>query len=363
MKAYLRIKLVQENLALAISLWTAAQRGFITAGFITGHSDFLDGSGQIVKVSTPLQLGDNTDLVRCVNNQIRGSFALSAINTHLVLFNVYTNSPLEEADPDLRAARCSLYLLHHSLSHDMMTPVWRCPVEYRGKFEVSSISFELDASNLDGKEVFWDDFGGLQKYLDLLGYCQQRVASSPESPLPESPSSALPTPLESQLEIFPTTANLATAEPAAAKRVATTMPAAIGLAAAPPVLAGVAVGAEPVPAGVAGTQRPLTFDEPLPIGEEFARSSDPGLDPAAPPGPAPDLDSTAAFVSACGVVAPQAMIMANELYGNYLSWCEQTGREPLSQRSFGMRLTALGFDRKRRARGRHWWIGLGLVEP
>ncbi|MFB3119013.1 MAG: hypothetical protein ACE1Y2_00630, partial [Stenotrophomonas maltophilia] len=178
MESYLRIKLVQENLALAISLWAAAQRGFITAAFIPGRSEILTGSGQIVEVSTPLQLGDNTNLVRCVNNQIRGNFALSAINTHLVLSNLYANSPLEEAEPDLRAARCSLFLLHHTFSHDMMTPTWRCPVIYRQRFAVSSIGFVLDATDLDGKEVFWNDFGGLPRYLDLLEYCKQQVASS-----------------------------------------------------------------------------------------------------------------------------------------------------------------------------------------
>ena len=184
MDSHLRIKLVQENLALSISLWAAAERGVITAGLIPGRSEILRRSGQIVKVSTPLQRGDNTNLVRYLNNQIRGSFALSAVNTHLVLSNAYGDSPLEEADPDLRAARCSFYLLNHTLSHDMMTQVWRCPVEYRQRFEVSSIGFVLDANQLDGKEVFWDDFGGLPKYLDLLEYCKQRVGQSRQEAIP-----------------------------------------------------------------------------------------------------------------------------------------------------------------------------------
>ncbi len=346
MESYLRIKLVQENLALAISLWAAAQRGFITAGFIPGRSEILTGSGQIVEVSTPLQLGDNTNLVRCVNNQIRGNFALSAINTHLVLSNVYGNSPLEEAEADLRAARCSLYLLHHTLSHDMMTPVWQCPVEYRQRFEVSSIGFVLDATHLDGKEVFWGDFGGLTKYLDLLEYCKQQVAS-----WTESPSSAFPKPLESRPETLQTNEDLvaaslrATADPETA-----TLPATVGPAVAAPVFAGVTAANGPTPVAPFGTQ------QPLPIGEPFPR----GLDPAPPTDPA--SDSAAAFVSTRGVLDAEAMIIAGDLYANYLTWCRETGQEPLSQRSFGMRLTGLGFERKRRGRGRHWWVGLGLAE-
>ena len=344
MQSYLRIKWVQGNLALAISLWAAAERGVITAGFIPGRSEILRASGHIVKVSTPLQLGDNTNLIRYLNNQIRGNFALSAINTHLVLSDVYDDSPLEEAEPDLRAARCCLYLLHHTFSQDMMTPVWRCPVEYRQKFDVSSIGFVLDANHLDGKEVFWDDFGGLSKYLDLLDYCRQRVASSTESP-----ASAFTMPLESPLETIPATADpvtttlSATPDPRTAAHPATADP-----RAPEPVLAGatVAAGSSQVP--LAGSQRPS------PVGESLPQSSGPG------PGPA--SDSAAAFVSTRGMVAPDVMIIAKELYSNYLTWCQETGWEPLSQRSFGMRLTRLGFGRKRRGRGHHWWIGLGLAE-
>ena len=344
MEAYLRIKLVQQNLALAISLGAAAQRGFITAGLIPGRSEIVTGSGQLVAVSTPLQLGDNTKLIRCLDNQIRGNFALSAINTHLVLSNVYANSPLEEGEPDLRAARCCFYLLDHTLSHDMITPVWRCPVAYRQRFEVSSLGFLLDATHLDGKEVFWDDFGGLSKYLDLLGYCKQEVA-----PLTESAASTIPVPRESRPESSPLETFPATDDPVPA-----IFPTKTGPAAPAPVLAGAAVAASPITVAPFGTQRPLPIGEALPIGEILSQSSDPD--------PGLTSDSASAFVSTCGVVAPKAMIIANELYNGYLTWCRETGRESLSQKSFGMRLTGVGFERKRRGRGRHWWIGLGLAE-
>ena len=34
----------------------------------------------------------------------------------------------------------------------------------------------------------------------------------------------------------------------------------------------------------------------------------------------------------------------------------------MAQRSFGMRLTALGFERRRRGKGKHWWMGIDLTE-
>jgi phage/plasmid-associated DNA primase len=57
------------------------------------------------------------------------------------------------------------------------------------------------------------------------------------------------------------------------------------------------------------------------------------------------------------------MSVAKELYEAYVAWCEQRGLEPLAQRSFGMALTSRGFERRRRGRGKHWWLGVGLLTP
>ena len=68
------------------------------------------------------------------------------------------------------------------------------------------------------------------------------------------------------------------------------------------------------------------------------------------------------FVDDRCVVGPGTRIIARGLYDEFLDWCMETQREPLSQRAFGMRLTGMGFRRKRRGRGRHWWEGLGLKD-
>ena len=67
------------------------------------------------------------------------------------------------------------------------------------------------------------------------------------------------------------------------------------------------------------------------------------------------------FIESRCVAGPEAQTTAADLYVAYTEWCRESGREPLAQRSFGMRLTALGFHRRRRARGRHWWQGIQVV--
>jgi hypothetical protein len=275
-----QIKLVRENLALAMALWAAAQRGVITAGFVPGRTEFVNLAGQVVSMSVPLEVRDNQELVRCVNNQVRGAFAFSAIQTHRVLESVYQAPPLQESDPDLQAARCVLYLLNQTIKHDLIAPLWVCPPDYRRCFEVRPISFTLDASRLDGKRVFWDDFGGLNKYLDLLEYCSVQIAKHP----PELPQH---TPPEAE------------------------------------------------------TPTPSTQENESP---ETIPSSDP----------------VAEFVEERCVINPEELIIAKDLYDAYVDWCRAAGQEALVQRSFGMRLTTLGFQRRRRGRGRHWWLGVGL---
>jgi hypothetical protein len=286
-----QIKLVRENLALAIALWAAAQRGVITAGFLPGRTDFINPTGQVISVSAPLEVRDNQELVRCVNNQMRGAFAFSAIQTHRALESVYSHPPLQESDPDLQAARCTFYLLNQTLSHNLIAPVWVCPPDYRRCFEVRPISFTFDASGLDGKRVFWDDFGGLNKYLDLLEYCSAQIADY----VPE-----LLQHVEPQEEAQPSS-----------------------------------------PQG----ENPSAFPS---LGNES-------------PEAVPSSDQVADFVGTRCVISSEKLIIAKDLYNAYVEWCRETGQEPLVQRSFGMRLTTLGFQRRRRGRGRHWWLGVGLL--
>jgi hypothetical protein len=76
--------------------------------------------------------------------------------------------------------------------------------------------------------------------------------------------------------------------------------------------------------------------------------------------PMASSDQVADFVGACCVISSEKLIIAKDLYNAYVEWCQEIGQEPLVQRSFGMKLTTLGFQRRRRGRGRHWWLGVGL---
>ena len=297
MESAVQIRLVRENLALAIALWAAAQKGVITAGFLPNQSEVENGDGDLVRLSVPFEVRDNQELVRCVNNQIRGAFALSAVQTNRALESVHGNLPIQDEPSDLQSARCILYLLSKTFNYDLMDPVWVCPTEYRQTFEVESISFTLDASALAGKKIYWADFGGLSKYLDLLEFCSNQAADEAGIPSETAPKKEL-------VKAEPVKGELATEESAGRARSPET---------------------EVIP--------------------DLAQ-----------------LDSISAFVEARCLVHTQEKIIAKDLFDAYVSWCEREGYELMAQRSFGMRLTALGFERRRRGKGKHWWMGIDLTD-
>ena len=82
----------------------------------------------------------------------------------------------------------------------------------------------------------------------------------------------------------------------------------------------------------------------------------------ASPEPARTIDGQVArFVDVQCDVGDSNLILAKELYEGFQAWCRDTGQDDVSQRSFGMQLTAMGFQRRRRGRGKHWWDGIRLA--
>ena len=284
MEPALEIKMVRDNLALAVSLWTAANKGLITSAHLLSNLEVAASAATAHGVAGPIVRHTREELLRRVNNQVRSSFVFSVIQTHLSLEHVYTTGPLDEADPDLRAARCAIHLLNTSLGQGLITPVWACPPEYRRRFEARPISFVLNATELDGKTVVWGHFGGLEKFLELLDYCAAWVR-------PWS-------------------------------------------------------GANDSTGPIVGP------DRPAPIKGDQGEFS-----PRVPPGP----DPVSGFVRNRCRVATDALCPARSLYQAYRSWCWETGRQAVAQRSFGMGLTKMGFQRRRRGQGYHWWLGISLA--
>lgn len=114
------------------------------------------------------------------------------------------------------------------------------------------------------------------------------------------------------------------------------------------------------------TQGPYSEIQENPL-EEDAVGENGGGEPqdnaAGKPEPRPPVNVNlliSRFVEECCETADGHAATARALYIAFLRWCDENDQQPLRQRDFGMNLSEMGFVRQRKARGRHWWLGIAL---
>lgn len=336
-----RIRLARENLCLAMSLFAASHQGLITTSFVHPAVALRRPTGEVIDSYARLELPDDPALVRCAGNQVRGAFVLSVLQTERELAGQFgepsESSDRPAADADLHAARCAVYLLARSVERSLIAPVWDVPAAYARRYAVPNPDFTLEAAGLDGLEVRWEHFGGLPRYLDLTLYLSRRLDGYGYA---AGSSDSYGYGAVERLAARPS-AEAAASGPAAVR-----------------------------PGYGAGAGRRHQQQRPgaNPSGPGFSSGNDaaagwipPGNSDAPPiviaasaaaPGPVAD------FVSDACATGGKAMTLAGELYTCYARWCLDNGYLAVSQRKFGLELAAGGYERKRRGKGKHWWMGL-----
>ena len=329
---------MRENLALAIALLRSAERGLINVSFIAHFGAYETREPLSVAATAPLQARDTRELIRCANNQIRAAFAFSARQTNRALSAVFGKSPPVNPSSDIRSARCIFHLLDRTFDANPMTPAWVCPPEYQGSLAVEKVGFRLDTDGLHGRVVQWSDFGGLPKYLDLLAYCMEAVRGMEAAPDNVSPSEDVENPdtpnPDNQFDPF-----------------ADTLPAPSRPTSSPKSWP--SSSHQSPSKGQPGVLAPAIVVEPV---EPPAREAA----PVSPNAAEADVESVSDFLRECCAVGDGELILAAALFDAYLEWCAARGDEAVGQRRFGMHLTAAGLERRRRGRGKHWWMGVGL---
>ena len=353
MKPGEEIRLVKENLAFAVTLWEAASAGRVPPEpILRPHPEFPQGN-RTYGVPRQTSAEATAELSRSAANQMRGAFALSAIQAQRSMEEAFPGEPIHEEWPELRTARSAMYLIGLAVQRSILQPVWECPVPYRRLFHIRRLGFTLNGAAVDGRVLSWDDFGGLRRYLALLDYCAASADAAERSGargasriLPDGPR--------------PSRAGFG------------------GVIGAPEPL-----DEEQADDGVAVPPRGYTGDpdESPADAWDFALASQGPIPEAEEETPGPPPAANGRIQANGGATEPTLpgslinrfvvercelgdgrRMLAGELYAGFLGWCNDTGLDPVSQRAFGMRLTNLGLRRKRRGHGKHWWEGIRLAE-
>ncbi len=332
-----RVRLARENLCLAMAVYAASHQGLITATFVPNSAELFLTNGQTFAAGVPLDVSDHRSLLRTAGNQVRGAFSLLAVHTQRELdatlgpLTHAVRPPAESPEANLWGARSIFFVINHSLNDDPMAPSWRVPPAFRHPIAVPALNITLDASNLNGEEIRWGHFGGLPGYLDLalfVSYCLDGI-------------------------------DVATAAQAAsgnygamghlAQRYSSEIPS------RSPVRNSGGYGS-----GSGRLRRPApharTDDADAPAGWVAPDGlPEPRISVASQ---ASDLGAVDDFITNACSTGTRAMTLAGDLYTAYSRWCLDHGYLAHSQRKFGLELRARGYQRKRRGKGRHWWMGL-----
>ena len=326
-----RVRLARENLCLAMAVFVASHRGLISVAFFPPGAEIELRDGETIDAGIPLDLHDQNSLLRCAGNQIRSAFALCALQTQRELEANYSDLPLSEPDADLRAVRAVIHLIVRSLEQDLLAPIWDVPPHYRQTLDAPALGLTFDGARWHGEEIRWEHFGGLSRFLDLTlfaSYC------------------------------------LDGAETSTAARAATGDYGALGELAA--LDSSLAFNDEPaVEDGFGSGGGRLRRNSPAVAGP------DPAAGWVAPDGPPQPRFSVASQASEHGPIddfladacstGDEAKTLAGDLYTSYASWCLDNGYRAHSQRKFGLELRARGYERKRRGKGKHWWLGVAAA--
>ncbi len=346
------IRLVKENLAFALAFWRAA-----AAGNLSYRAFGMPGAGGS---RSGRQNGDPWDsgpelpanLTRGAANQMRAAFALSALQARRSLTVAFPGEPIEQELPELRTALSVMHLICLAVRRSIIQPVWECPPPYRRLFHIRRLGFTLNATGIGGRPLNWDDFGGLDNYIGLLEYCAASADSIGDNVSAQGrvvlPAHLSALDFEDIIGPLPVESD-ESGEPSETPPVS--LPADYN-------------GGVPPPNRVPSTPaRPVEAALPPPASEPPAYHSTSAT--SAPPAiVAPNFGSNPVdrFVTERCDTGEGKRILAGDLYAGFLEWRSDAGQEPISQRAFGMRLTALGLRRKRRGHGKHWWEGIRLAD-
>ena len=307
-----------------MAFYAAAHRGLITSAFVPASIEVYGPDWQPVDASVPLEMSDQRGLLRCAGNQVRAAFALCALQTQRELDGVSVDEPLDEPDPSLRAVRAVCFVVGLTLDRELLNPTWVVPTEYRQCFECPAMDLTLDASGWNGREMRWEHFGGLTAYLDMVLFASYLVDGMDVSKA----------------------AAIARGRRASGLDMPPTAP-----GAADPIIPGYGSGSG-------------RLHRPGPSASGPAPGSG-WIAPEEPPEPAITVASQASewgpiddFVADVCSTGSEAMSLAGDLYTSYAQWCLDQGYLAHSQRKFGLELRARGYQRKRRGKGKHWWVGV-----
>lgn len=116
---------------------------------------------------------DNQALDDLSYNLIISVAGTCAIQMDTALDELFGTNKQENPDTDIASLRAAVYMLRCAFAHNPLRPVWEARASYQKRFQIPTINFSLDATQLDGRNLMPNQFGGWEGFARLIQYCME----------------------------------------------------------------------------------------------------------------------------------------------------------------------------------------------
>ena len=170
-----RFATAQAGLALALRLNSEVLQGRIRRTIYEREvAVYTGGSGVLMPKHFQ---GTTKDLQDGTFNFVILALGASALIADETLDQVF-GKPSLDTEPNRQGLRVLVNQLRNAFAHNPWRPKWLVWPKFRGIHTVhlASVTFEFNATALDGQGVKPEDVGGFERWLQVLKHCEELVA-------------------------------------------------------------------------------------------------------------------------------------------------------------------------------------------
>jgi hypothetical protein len=176
-----KIATALATLSLAIRLNAEVNQGRIDVSIYHRAVNIYTGGSGLRLPAYPQ--ATRADLEDGVYNIVQIALSSSALTADEALLQVFGPIASVEAR-NLLGIRVMIHQVRNAFAHNPWRPKWVVYEKYRKAYQIvldNDATFTFDATNLNGDGLNPEQFGGLERWVDLLQYCERLVASNPDA--------------------------------------------------------------------------------------------------------------------------------------------------------------------------------------
>ncbi len=166
---YINAKAVYDSWIFSLYIQAGVKNGIISSSEFNRELTIKVEGKKIALIQPPTN--DTVDIDGIADNLEKITLGTCLIAFDEALDQVFDKKPETYVDSDIDSLRAIIYMMRCAFAHSPTTPKWCIKKRNRRIFNIKEIQFVMDFRQLDGKELTYENHGGLQTLWKLMEYC------------------------------------------------------------------------------------------------------------------------------------------------------------------------------------------------